>query len=292
MTDRDKRETEIVQELVNNISQYQKRAGISLSVVAEQATIAQKHFESVFSDEDGRTAILNAQEASKAARSNITKLIESNEFKNAFKNAEIIRNSLGPAILALVNSIDFDSLKAMASYVSTTDFPTQKLETGNVPEDVAVKIDNDNETYEKNNLLSMLAMFVQTNLGVLLDPKKDRGKLFALLLLIVFVSFGKPQLDKAIENILFPDFSEEKLEVSKQLLEETKRHNVVTESNQEEELELIKENNDEQKRYHAVSLTIDLQEISETIRHNAVNESNQKEITEELKKLNINKNED
>ncbi|MGV2885466.1 hypothetical protein [Paenibacillus taichungensis] len=241
MTDRGNREAEIVQELVNNIAQYQERMGPSLSALAEQSSIVQKQIELAFSNEDVRAAIKNAQAVSKANRNNIKKLIESNEFKNAFKNAEIIRNSLGPAILALVNSIDFDSLKAMASYVSTTDFPTQKLETSNVSENVSLATENDNETYEKNNPLTMLAVFVQTNLGVILDPKKDRGKLFVLFFLIILVSFGKPQLDKAIENTLFPDSSEETLEVSKQLLEETKRHNLIMEEKTDRLIELQEE---------------------------------------------------
>lgn len=292
MTDRDNKEAEIVQELVSNITQYQERMGISLSAVAEQATIAQKHIKMAFSNEDVKTAIMNTQVATEAARHSILKLVESNEFKNASETAEQIRTSLGTALLTLANNIDFESIKAMVSYVSTINFPTQEREISNAPKNDVLESDDNNETYEKNNPLTMLSIFIQNHLGVILDPKKDRARLFTLFILILLVSFGKPQVDKAIESTLFSDSSEETLEVSKQQLEETKRNNVVTESNQEQELELIKQNNDEQRRHHTVSETTELQQIAETKRHNAVNESNQEEIIAELKKLNANTNKD
>lgn len=207
MTDRDNREAEIMQGLVNSITQYQERMGISLSAVGEQATIMQRNVDLIF-NESALAALKNAETAFDILGDSLLALVNSKAFDHITDVADTARH-FGNSLSGIPKNFNFDSIQAIANSLSSIDFSLYNEETDNVHSDDIFTnlfeeepIDKDESFKKASALKRFIILFVELSSGYKLDPSDDNKKIALVALINIAILFGPPLLILGIEQAL------------------------------------------------------------------------------------------
>ncbi|MGV2885467.1 hypothetical protein [Paenibacillus taichungensis] len=115
-----------------------------------------------------------------------------------------------------------------------------------------IEEDTNSSSFFKSTMTLILRL-LSNSTGIEKDTLKDGAVLRLLTIFFLLNTLWENTTAPLIENIIFPDSSDEILEVNKQQLEEQKRHNAVTESNQEKEIQIKEEILEELKKLNTNS---------------------------------------
>ncbi|WP_366348334.1 hypothetical protein [Paenibacillus amylolyticus] len=243
----------------------------SISRMVEQMSLSSKinsQYSQAWKAHQGlASAIQQASLAWNEPLSEIAKIASSPSFASGIKGITA-SNSIN--IAAIQSFYKSPSFASMVDAISNMDTPSWQSFVDNVPEDISSnindieqEIENDPETKASfQPLLDSMEEVLSSQVGAKLDFSKGNLTMTSLKIVIyvfiLFFSIYGPDL-------LLSDPTDELVEVSKQSLEEQKRHNAVIEQNQLKNIELQQEQATDNKEQLEVSKDIlsELEKINE-----------------------------
>lgn len=192
--------------------------------------------------------------------SRVLGLVDDKVFSVGFAGMELYDKlfpSISNKLTSIFSTYGVDSLEDLIDEISDKDYE----EYANL-EDTIISDPNLVESNFVGLTQEMAYSFVLNNFGIDLSklnlPSKNKimAIVYAAVIAALFATVWNVTgtlVSKTTETLFFPDSSDEILEVNKQQLEEQKRHNTVSESNQQREIQIKEEILEELKKLNTNS---------------------------------------